>query len=199
MNKIHNLFKDFTFIDNTPVLKGTLPQDIFEEVANWAETYRAYKDRPLSFLREHRNVGINSYQVSILRSDLFKSYILPFLNYLGEYYIHKVTHVPLDKLFRQVVIRENRNHFDDVDIWINYSYKNDENPKHCHSGSLSGVIYIKNISNTPTYFDNASHAGAPGEIIIFPSELLHGVEKLNVDEERITIAYNLDFLGAKQD
>ena len=197
MNEIHSLFKDFTFIDNTPVLKGMLPQTIFEEVANWAETYRAYKDHPLSFLREHKNAGMNSYQVSILRSDLFKSYLLPFLNYLGEYYIYKVDNIPIDKLYGRVVIGENKNHFDDVDIWLNYSYKNDENPKHSHAGSLSGVIYIKNISKTPTYFNNTSHAGEAGEIIIFPANLLHGVEKLNVDEERTTIAYNLDFLGVK--
>jgi hypothetical protein len=195
MQSPYNLFQDFKVRGND-ILVGKLPNEILEETTEWSKKYIKYKNHSLSFLRQHNNFGKNSFQISILRSDVFDSYLLPFLNYLGEYYVHKHENIPLKKLFRRVPIRENYNHFDDVDIWINYAYKEDENPMHIHSGALSGIIYIKNDFNAPTYFNNnGRHYGESGDILIFPSTLSHKVEPLRDEQERITIAFNMDYLG----
>jgi len=190
----YDLFKNFTFLDNT-VLKGKLPNEIFLELQYMVEQSKYIKNHSLAHLKNHLNVGKNSYQISINLNLINNSFIYPYLNYLGEYYIHKVTNKPLESLYRKVTLRENRGHFDGFDIWINYGYKGDVNPMHNHGGTLSGVIYIQNDFQIPTKFiTEIEHKGTSGDIVIFPSDLLHEVEELKETQERITVAFNLNYI-----
>ena len=79
------------------------------------------------------------------------------------------------------------------DVWINYAYKNNYNPIHSHSGFVSGVIYLQNQNDLTIFPDqNFSVQGKPGEMILFPSTLEHQVEKIKVNYERITFAFNIN-------
>jgi hypothetical protein len=188
----YDLFNEFVFLDSA-VLKGELPNKIFLELLDMIEQTNRIKEHPLAYLKMHRNIGKNSYQISINTNLLNDSFTLPYINYLGEYYIHKLLNKPIDSLYRGLRLRENRGHFDGYDMWINYGYKGDINPMHNHAGTLSGNIYIKNDYQVPTRFiSGVEHKGVPGDIIIFPSDLKHEVEELKEDQERITIAFNLD-------
>jgi hypothetical protein len=84
-------------------------------------------------------------------------------------------------------------HFDNYDIWINYAYKGNYNPEHNHAGFLSGVIYLEN-RNDPTIFikNNFEYCGKKGNMLIFPSETLHKVNKQIEQYERITFAFNIN-------
>ena len=79
---------------------------------------------------------------------------------------------------------------------MNISGNGDMNPKHRHTGLLSGVIYFKNNINLPTKFycgdEIVEYCGKQGDILIFPSHLPHEVEKITCDEERITLSFNLE-------
>ena len=100
---------------------------------------------------------------------------------------------PLDgKIHRYFSMRKWNGHFDGYDIWTNFAYKGDDNPQHNHAGMLSGVIYYKN-HNHPTIFDeyNVGYEGLDGTMVMFPSQVLHHVEKQVVDTERITLAFNI--------
>ena len=59
---------------------------------------------------------------------------------------------------------------------------------------LSGVIYYKNHDH-PTIFDeyNCGYEGIDGTMVMFPSQVLHHVEKQVVDTERITLAFNMTY------
>jgi len=60
---------------------------------------------------------------------------------------------------------------------------------------LSGVIYIQNDFQIPTKFiTEIEHKGTSGDIVIFPSDLLHEVEELKETQERITVAFNLNYI-----
>ena len=190
--KIKNLFNGFQFIEDTGILIGRLPDEIFDEVKSWVEKCKEIKDNPYGYLREHINVGRNSYQISVPAPYIENSYVLAYLNYLGEYYLmsqdNKLKH---EDIFRRVTLRKYTGHFDGYDFWINFAYKGDVNPMHNHAGNLSAVLYVQN-DGLPTIFENGiQFTGGDGDIILFPAHLMHEVKEKTVDSERITISFNL--------
>ena len=98
----------------------------------------------------------------------------------------------LGKPNRAFSIRKWEGHFDGYDIWTNFAYKGDDNPRHNHAGLLSGVIYYKN-HNHPTIFDQygCAYEGLDGTMVMFPASVLHHVEPQTVNKERITLAFNI--------
>jgi len=53
------------------------------------------------------------------------------------------------------------------------------------------VIYLNNEDDT--VFTEYRHKGKKGEMILFPSETLHSVERQEKDYERITFAFNVNY------
>jgi hypothetical protein len=196
IHKIHALFQNFYFIENTSILVGSLPEKIISEIDGMVDHCTSIMHDDLAYLREHMNAGKNSYQVSVPSPMIEDSYILPFLNHMGEFYVHKFKNLPYPDIFRKVILRKDYGHYDGYNFWINYSYINDINPVHTHGGSLSGVIYVKNETGEETVFPdvNTTYSGKRGDIVMFPSNLRHQVNLKETRNERITIAYNMDYL-----
>lgn len=195
MNQILELFKDFKIEKEFkyPILRGKLPLELIEELDYIVEQCNKIKNHPLYYLREHKNYGKNTYQVSVPSPLLESSFIFAFVIYMGEYFINKEKNIPFYELRRNIGVRKIKNHFDGYDFWINYANIGDKNPKHNHSGLLSGVIYVKNESKESTIFeDGFTYCGDKGDIIMFPSEYFHQVNEKIKDTERITIAFNLE-------
>jgi hypothetical protein len=197
--KFLELFKDFDFIDGAPVLMGKMPDSIFDEFKQFVENGRKIKDHPLGFLREHINAGYNSYQISVSDTELDQSFAMPYLIALGQMYMYKKYNMSFDETHRRIRMFNNINHYDGLDIWVNYAYKGDVNHGHTHAGQFSGVIYIKNVSDNPTVFthrgEDVEHYGQEGYIGLFPANLWHRVDEISQDYERITMSFNLTFNG----
>lgn len=107
-------------------------------------------------------------------------------------------------------------------LWININKKGDYNVCHDHPiSTISGVIWIKTPENcgklkfrSPhsfvesslfecadktmckerNYYDNFEFMPKEGTMILFASHLLHWVEMNQSDEDRISIAFNLDLV-----
>jgi uncharacterized protein (TIGR02466 family) len=101
--------------------------------------------------------------------------------------------------------------------WMNYTNKGQHHHKHSHVNSIvSGVFYINVDPNQDKiYFYNDRHQAihltpktynnynsqtwwlpvANNELILFPSELPHGVEKVTGDTTRISLAFNVFVKG----
>ena len=189
---IKNLFKEFITVPTKElVMIGRLPVEIISELEIFTESARKIKDNRLSFLKEHHNIGQNAFQVSVEKELIDRSYLFPYINYLGEFYLQKAIGSDSDEFFRRVLLREHKGHFDGYDFWINFCNKNSLNQKHNHSGTLSGIIYYKNDIEKKTCFENFEVVGQTGDIIIFPSYLEHWVEEQQEDYERITFSFNL--------
>ena len=103
--------------------------------------------------------------------------------------------------------------------WININKKGDYNIKHIHPGStLSGVVYLqvpkgsgKIIFDSPHKFDRYNeynsynteiiesfslysdkwYEPSPGYFLVFPSNILHGVEAHQSREDRISLSFNI--------
>lgn len=190
-------FNNFEYLAESkiPILKGKLPDLLFDELTNFVEICNQIKKHPLAYLKDHKNKGENSYQVSVPTNIIENSFLMAYLNHLGEYYLSKQTGIDIQNLYRKVILRKNYGHFDNYDLWINYSEYGSVNPEHNHSGALSGVIYFDNNLNLPTIFkDDIEFIGKKGDIIMFPSSAIHSVPLQKTYNTRITFAYNMDFI-----
>ena len=152
------------------VLHTKLPPLIVEELDLWKLECDKIKNHPLGYLKSHQNKGTetNNFQVSVPSDLIEKSYWLPFTL--------RICAQILEKNHRNFFLRKWHGHFDNYDMWINYSYKGNYNPSHTHLGTLSGVIYYTNKSN-PTHLDDSKikFVGKKGDMIIFNSNLEHKV------------------------
>lgn len=111
--------------------------------------------------------------------------------------------------------------FELSNMWININRRGDYNIIHDHPGStISGVLWVKTpkncgslvfhsphsfvqhlllqnvdseIAKEQNYYDNYMFNPKEGTMIIFPSDLKHGVEPNESDEDRISIAFNLNY------
>jgi len=101
-------------------------------------------------------------------------------------------------------------------FWINSNNKNDYNLLHNHHGAnISGVFYIKapklsgrlvfqnadmtkRYGNNFDFFDNPNFSSIyfsnveEGDLYLFTSETLHYVEANRSEEERISVAFNIN-------
>jgi len=106
-----------------------------------------------------------------------------------------------------------------ANVWININRKGDYNVMHDHPNSvISGVLWVKTpekcgslmfhsprsftqhlllnnvdseVAKEQNYCDYYTFNPKEGTMILFPSDLLHGVEPNESDEDRISIAFNL--------
>jgi hypothetical protein len=197
MKTIDEIFDNVTLIGQTPnlIVRVKMPDRIFDEVKGWIEPCREIKDDEYAELLNHYNVGTghNSYQTAIPRRLIDNSFFFGYLLRLGQLY-QKVSNIPGGEDLRKVHLRNYPGHFDGYDIWMNFTYKGDDNPEHNHAGTLSGIIYIKDEDCQKTNFPSINYVHEPeeGEILIFQSHLVHSVDVKETESERITSSFNLD-------
>ena len=181
-----------------PVMMTKIPPQIKKEIDVWVKESRQFKNSPLAALKAHENIGYlagdgkkhNSYQTSISPHLIEQSFWLEWVCRLAAKYWG------IGRDNRQFNLRKWHGHFDGYDMWTNFAYKGDDNPRHNHAGLLSGVIYYKNHKH-PTIFDEygVAYEGFDGTMVMFPSKVLHHVEPQTANKERITLAFNISEHG----
>lgn len=197
MKSIEEIIGEVTLIGQTPnlIIRAKIPDRIFDEIKGWIEPCRAIKDDEYAALLYHHNVGTghNSYQTAVPQRLMDNSFSFGYLLQLGEMYLKIINQFP-ERTDRVTKLRNYPGHYDGYDIWLNFTYKGDNNPLHKHSGSLSGIIYIKDEDKQPTHFPtiNYTHQPEEGEILMFPSHLYHYVDVKETESERITSSFNLE-------
>jgi len=179
-------------LENVPIFVLNLPKEIIEEIDIWINKAKKVKEHPLHYLKSHENSGYdptlniknNAYQCSVSQFLVEDSFWLAYTLRACSY-IFGGNH-------RNYKLRKWDGHFDGYDMWVNFAYYENKNPFHSHSGNLSGVIYYQN-HNHPTIFPeyDLQYEGTNGTMILFPSDVLHGVEPQKKNEERITLAFNI--------
>ncbi len=109
-----------------------------------------------------------------------------------------------------------------TNLWVVRQYKNEYNPIHYHDGEISGVGYlqipknmnqnksVKNkkfktngtidfINGQKNFLSNSIYNLKPklGDLLIFPSYLMHSAYPFNVDGERRSFSFNAKILFKK--
>jgi len=117
------------------------------------------------------------------------------------------------KKFIKKSLNKNLKTFKVKNFWVVRQFKNEYNPIHYHSGSLSGVGYLKvpknftkskkkSKTNGTIDFIHGSrsflnksifnHKPKVGDMIIFPNYLMHTAYPFNVEGERRSFSFNLE-------
>lgn len=100
--------------------------------------------------------------------------------------------------------------------WINIADEEEENTQHCHPGySISGTYYFRiseqqgaicfhnpniithacNFPQGPVCPQTTNIVPDDGDILLFPSWLTHSVKKNKSQEQRVSIAFNIDIIS----
>jgi len=98
-----------------------------------------------------------------------------------------------------------------INTWTNVNSKHGFNTNHTHFGSfISGVIYLQASGTGSIEFEPFNHTYKlyhpawvyngvskyypdDGDVLIFPSYLMHRVEPNPLDKERVNVAFNVTF------
>ena len=132
-------------------------------------------------------------------------------NYVNKYLI-KILKINVKNFIKQ----SSKKNIKDIqlkNLWVVRQFKNEYNPIHYHSGSISGVGYLKmpknlnkgkkkSKTNGTIDFIHGSrsllnksifnHKPKVGDMIIFPNYLMHTAYPFNVDGERRSFSFNLE-------
>jgi len=195
-NKRNLLFNNFKFLalEPKPIFHGVIPELIMSEIDEMVDACRSIKERPYSFLMHHDNAGQNTFQCSVPQNILSTSTAMAFVLTAAEVMHSRLTGASFDTLHLAKVFRLNRKpgHFSDYDFWVNFSIMGDSAPMHSHYGYFSGVIYVSGLEGSETCFENnINFPGRRGDMLIFPSDLVHWVKERTINLERVTIAFNI--------
>ena len=194
-----------------PILVFDIPDPIWEEIGEIVEEGKRTKDHPLSYLKEHINAGYNrnidngnEYQCNVSTHLIQKSFLFPWILRVSEKYCtHLGFNSPeknLDGAYRSTVMHSRHMfwHSDGYDMWINFAKKGSRNKPHIHPPcDIAGVIYCQNKSKDPTIFhmgkNSVEYDGIEKTMILIRADLYHEVKEKMTDDERITIAFNINF------
>ena len=194
-----------------PILAFDIPDPIWEEIGEIVEDGRRTKEHPLSYLKEHINVGYNSnidngneYQCNVSTHLIQKSFLFPWILRVSEKYCtHLGFNYPgqtLDGSYRSTVMHSRHMfwHWEGYDMWINFAKMGSRNKPHIHPPcDIAGVIYYQNKSKDPTIFhmgkNSVEYDGIEKTMILIRADLYHEVKEKMTDDERITIAFNINF------
>lgn len=172
---------DYFPIFATPVFKGHI------DIPDGSLPYWLTKS-DLSSGRKKSNRG--GWQSSDCRND-------PYLNPLKTYLANAVSAFRLQS------------------AWVNINRKGDENVPHCHPGAdLSFVWYLTDSTGLKLqnpnvfnqfrilrefehkeghFYESINFSFAAGDIIIFPSAIVHSVVEHKEDEPRVSVSGNLEW------
>ena len=135
---------------------------------------------------------------------------------LSKNFINKHLIKFLKKNVKSFIKKTSQKNINDIKLknfWVVRQFKNEYNPIHYHSGSISGVGYLKMPKNfikskkksktngtidfihgSRSFLNKSifNHKPKVGNLIIFPNYLMHTVYPFNVDGERRSFSFNID-------
>jgi uncharacterized protein (TIGR02466 family) len=171
---------------------------------------RAYSERELNFVKAE----LQSNHKSIANYASTNKYILNADEMLD---IRQVLQDALDTYFKEVFNSSNKLSLKITQSWLTLTGNGESHHEHTHPNSVaSGVLYInlgKNdgisfyrnedsqwyefLREKETFYSAKSFfiPCEAGDIVIFPSNLRHGVKQNSLQVERISLAFNTFFEG----
>tara|TARA_Y100000022_G_scaffold4592_1_gene3734 strand:- start:148 stop:756 length:609 start_codon:yes stop_codon:yes gene_type:complete len=135
---------------------------------------------------------------------------------LSKNFINKHLIKFLKKNVKGFIKKTSQKNINDIKLknfWVVRQFKNEYNPIHYHSGSISGVGYLKMPKNfikskkksktngtidfihgSRSFLNKSifNHKPKVGDMIIFPNYLMHTAYPFNVDGERRSFSFNID-------
>lgn len=155
------------------------------------EYHHSIKDRLLMLINKSKNdfdghpndkIDYLDWRESANMNREWAQFIMPFLQ---RHFLKCIKHLNLNKVY----IR---------DLWFQKYKKHGVHNWHVHSNNYTGVYYLQFPKGaTKTQLVNEQKIfevdAKEGDIVIFPSFIIHRSPKITEDVEKIIISFNLDF------
>ena len=207
-------------IDVTPVtlIENTIKKDVLDEIVNQILYYKEHHYKEEGFGQDNNPGcwrGFPHMEQDESKGLTAKNKQILFDTIIQATKIYKQSW-PLSKFLQTTQWQQSLFDEENMDIsaWVNVNPKGAANVVHNHSGAaLSGVLYLQAQGTgdiefyTDNYLHGTSHPTWPykgtfrhepkdGDIILFPSYLLHAVSANPIDKERINMAFNIQYMPA---
>ena len=176
-----------------------IPKKIISEINN--EVDNILKDKFKTKKSDYSKKLVGEVKQELQLSKTFiKKHLIKFLKKNVKSFIKKTS-------------QKNINDIKLKNFWVVRQFKNEYNPIHYHSGSISGVGYLKMPKNfikskkksktngtidfihgSKSFLNNSlyNHNPKVGDMIIFPNYLMHTAYPFKRDGERRSFSFNLD-------
>ena len=176
-----------------------IPNKIISKINNEVDGILKNKSKTKKSDYSKKLVGEVKQELALSKSFVNK-YLINFLKNNVKNFIKKSS----NKMIRNIKLKN---------FWVVRQFKNEYNPIHYHSGSISGVGYLKipknfmkskkkSKTNGTIDFIHGSrsllnksifnHRPKVGDMIIFPNYLMHTAYPFNVEGERRSFSFNID-------
>jgi len=176
-----------------------IPNKIISKINNEVDGILKNKSKTKKSDYSNKLVGEVKQELALSKSFVNK-YLINFLKNNVKNFIKKSS----NKMIRNIKLKN---------FWVVRQFKNEYNPIHYHSGSISGVGYLKipknfmkskkkTKTNGTIDFIHGSrsllnksifnHRPKVGDMIIFPNYLMHTAYPFNVEGERRSFSFNID-------
>ena len=176
-----------------------IPNKIISKINNEVDEILKNKSKTKKSDYSNKLVGEVKQELALSKSFVNK-YLINFLKNNIKNFIKKSS----NKKIKNIKLKN---------FWIVRQFKNEYNPIHYHSGSISGVGYLKipknfmkskkkTKTNGTIDFIHGSrsllnksifnHRPKVGDMIIFPNYLMHTAYPFNVEGERRSFSFNID-------
>lgn len=197
-------------IDQTIVMhiKKEIPSDMCKKINDQILTYKDYENKN-SDEKMLRNSNFGCWRgkphLHNGLSNETSNYLMQKILEVSNLYMQSLPR-PINLNMQDINVSKNWN----VNAWFNVNGKGSENREHAHTGNLnllSGVFYFQGtgtglIEFIPQHYVNrTTHVAWPyhgtsyyepedGDILLFPSYLIHKVHNNPIDRQRINMAFN---------
>jgi len=176
-----------------------IPNKIISKINNEVDGILKNKSKTKKSDYSNKLVGEVKQELALSKSFVNK-YLINFLKNNIKNFIKKSS----NKKIKNIKLKN---------FWVVRQFKNEYNPIHYHSGSISGVGYLKipknfmkskkkTKTNGTIDFIHGSrsllnksifnHRPKVGDMIIFPNYLMHTAYPFNVEGERRSFSFNID-------
>jgi len=189
-----------------PTITGIFPTPVYI-----TQLDRKFSDKENKFIdKNKKNISCNEGNTTSKNSYILNSE--EFVN------IKKKLNKVIKDYFNKVIDTSNNIEPYITQSWINYTEKNQYHHKHSHANSLvSGILYLNaekttdkilffksgydlfkpeiknfNLWNSSTWFFPVD----TGQIILFPSSLIHSVERKEGEDTRTSLSFNVFVKGS---
>jgi uncharacterized protein (TIGR02466 family) len=201
---VENKLKDFTVpINSGASITGIFPIPVYKKNIGRKFTDAELKaSQPEAWHLRPGSDNVRADTTSVLNSPAF-------------FGLKKFIDTCLEDFLKEIMAPETTCSLYATQSWINFNRKGDRHHQHFHSNSIvSGVFYLNtpgpgaitfnipqrqpwHIQNTPNWWNmrKIRFPVSSGDLILFMSDLEHGVETQLHDETRVSLAFNTWFRG----
>jgi uncharacterized protein (TIGR02466 family) len=201
---VENKLKDFTVpINSGASITGIFPIPVYKKNIGRKFTDAELKaSQPEAWHLRPGSDNVRADTTSVLNSPAF-------------FGLKKFIDTCLEDFLKEIMAPETTCSLYATQSWINFNRKGDRHHQHFHSNSIvSGVFYLNtpgsgaitfnipqrqpwHIQNTPNWWNmrKIRFPVSSGDLILFMSDLEHGVETQLHDETRVSLAFNTWFKG----